>query len=119
VPVHAFVEDVAASGGYWIAAAADEIVADRVSILGSIGVIAGGFGAPEALARWGRAAGLHRRPEQEPARPVPPRKPRGRGPPEAAAGPDARAFIDHVRPAGAKLAGADLFTGSSGWARKR
>ncbi len=53
VPVHAFVEDVAASGGYWIAVAADEIVADRVSILGSIGVIAGGFGAPEAIARLG------------------------------------------------------------------
>ncbi len=53
VKVHAFVEDVAASGGYWIAAAADEIVADRVSILGSIGVIAGGFGAPEAIAKLG------------------------------------------------------------------
>ena len=53
VKVHAFVEDVAASGGYWIAAAADEILADRVSVLGSIGVVAGGFGAPEAIARLG------------------------------------------------------------------
>ena len=36
----AFVEDVAASGGYWLACAADEIIADRASIVGSIGVIA-------------------------------------------------------------------------------
>jgi ClpP class serine protease len=36
VPVHAFVEDVAASGGYWLACAADEIWADDSSILGSI-----------------------------------------------------------------------------------
>lgn len=43
-PVLAFVEDVAASGGYWIAAAADEIYADRVSIIGSIGVVTAGFG---------------------------------------------------------------------------
>jgi serine protease SohB len=39
LPVIAFVEDVAASGGYWIACAADEIVADGASIVGSIGVV--------------------------------------------------------------------------------
>ncbi|MBJ3761680.1 S49 family peptidase [Maribius pontilimi] len=44
VPVVAFVEDVAASGGYWLAVAADEIFADRNSIVGSIGVISAGFG---------------------------------------------------------------------------
>jgi hypothetical protein len=43
VPVHAFVEDVAASGGYWLACAADRIWADRTSILGSIGVISAEF----------------------------------------------------------------------------
>lgn len=53
IPVHAFVEDVAASGGYWLATAADQIWADESSILGSIGVISAGFGFPEALARLG------------------------------------------------------------------
>jgi len=53
VPVHAFVEDVAASGGYWLAVAADEIWVDASSILGSIGVISAGFGAQELLARQG------------------------------------------------------------------
>jgi serine protease SohB len=43
-PVIAFVEDVAASGGYMIACAADEIVADPSSIVGSIGVIGASFG---------------------------------------------------------------------------
>ena len=53
VPVFAFVEDVAASGGYWLAAAADEIYADESSVLGSIGVISAGFGAHVFLARQG------------------------------------------------------------------
>ncbi|MEO9576409.1 MAG: S49 family peptidase [Tateyamaria sp.] len=53
IPVIAFVEDVAASGGYWLAAAADEIYADESSIVGSIGVISAGFGAHELLARQG------------------------------------------------------------------
>jgi signal peptide peptidase SppA len=53
VPVIACVEDAAASGGYWIACAADEIVADPASILGSIGVIASGFGFTEALGKLG------------------------------------------------------------------
>ncbi|MEZ5715311.1 MAG: S49 family peptidase [Paracoccaceae bacterium] len=53
IPVHAFVEDVAASGGYWLACAADDIFADKASIVGSIGVISGGFGAQEFIARHG------------------------------------------------------------------
>ena len=53
LPVHAFVEDVAASGGYWLAAAADDIWADPGSIVGSIGVISSGFGAHVALQRQG------------------------------------------------------------------
>ncbi|MFP7674235.1 S49 family peptidase [Marivita sp. S0852] len=53
VPVYAFVEDVAASGGYWIASAADEIYADPSSILGSIGVISASFGAHVFLQRQG------------------------------------------------------------------
>ncbi len=52
-PVYAYVEDAAASGGYWIACAADEIVAERNSIVGSIGVIAASFGFEDALRRLG------------------------------------------------------------------
>ena len=53
VPVLAFCEDVAASGGYWLAASADEIYASEASIIGSIGVISAGFGFPDALTRLG------------------------------------------------------------------
>lgn len=59
VPVHAFVEDVAASGGYWIASAADQIWADPSSILGSIGVISAGFGAHVFLQRQGIERRVH------------------------------------------------------------
>lgn len=48
-----FVEDVAASGGYMIAIAGDEIIADATSIVGSIGVVSGGFGFPELLKKIG------------------------------------------------------------------
>ena len=48
-----FVEDVAASGGYMIALAGDEIFADPTSIVGSIGVVSGGFGFPELLRKMG------------------------------------------------------------------
>lgn len=51
--VYAFVEDVAASGGYWLALAADEIYADANSIVGSIGVVAAGFGFQDLIARLG------------------------------------------------------------------
>jgi serine protease SohB len=53
VPVIAFVEDVAASGGYMIACAADEIVADVSSIVGSIGVVGGSFGFHRLLDKIG------------------------------------------------------------------
>jgi signal peptide peptidase SppA len=59
VPVFAFTEDVAASGGYWLACAADEIFADGNSIIGSIGVVSGGFGFPELLKRYGIERRLH------------------------------------------------------------
>lgn len=48
-----FVEDVAASGGYMIAAAGDEIIADPSSIVGSIGVVSSSFGFPELLRKIG------------------------------------------------------------------
>jgi signal peptide peptidase SppA len=53
VPVIAFTEDVAASGGYWLALAADEIYAEDTSLIGSIGVITAGFGFVEAMSRLG------------------------------------------------------------------
>ena len=59
VPVVAFVEDVAASGGYWLAAAADEIFVDDSSFVGSIGVISSGFGAHVFLARQGIERRVH------------------------------------------------------------
>ena len=51
--VIAFVEDVAASGGYMIACAADEIIADPHSIVGSIGVVGSSFGFDKAIAKLG------------------------------------------------------------------
>lgn len=59
LPVIAFVEDVAASGGYWLACAGDEIVADPASIVGSIGVISSGFGFHELIARYGVERRVH------------------------------------------------------------
>ena len=53
VPVLAFCEDVAASGGYWLAASADEIYANGASIIGSIGVVSAGFGFDRAIERLG------------------------------------------------------------------
>jgi hypothetical protein len=59
VPVFAFCEDVAASGGYWLATAADEIWVDGNSILGSIGVISASFGFHELLAKNGVERRVH------------------------------------------------------------
>jgi signal peptide peptidase SppA len=59
VPVLAFCEDVAASGGYWLACAADEIYAHPTSIVGSIGVISSGFGLDGLIERWGVSRRLH------------------------------------------------------------
>ena len=53
IPVYSFVEDVAASGGYWLATAGDEIYVDRGSIVGSIGVISAGFGLTGTLDKIG------------------------------------------------------------------
>ena len=53
LPVLVFVEDVAASGGYMLACAGDEIFCDPSSILGSIGVVGGSFGFQELIAKIG------------------------------------------------------------------
>ena len=59
LPVIAFVEDVAASGGYWLACAADEIIADGASIVGSIGVVSAGFGFQDLIAKLGIERRVH------------------------------------------------------------
>ena len=59
VPVFAFVEDVAASGGYWLACAADEIYVDGCSMTGSIGVITAGFGLDKAINSYGIERRVH------------------------------------------------------------
>lgn len=57
VPILVFVEDLAASGGYWLACAGDEIYANENSIVGSIGVISAGFGFDKLIEK----AGIERR----------------------------------------------------------
>ena len=59
VPVIAFAEDVAASGGYWLALAGDEIFSEETSILGSIGVVSSSFGFSRLIDRLGIERRLH------------------------------------------------------------
>jgi signal peptide peptidase SppA len=59
VPVFAFAEDVAASGGYWLALAGDEIYAEETSLVGSIGVVSAGFGFTRLIDRLGIERRLH------------------------------------------------------------
>lgn len=53
LPVYAVIVDLGASGAYYIAAAADEIYADKASLVGSIGVVGSGFGFTEAMKKFG------------------------------------------------------------------
>jgi serine protease SohB len=59
IPVFTFAEDVAASGGYWLLLAGDEIYANAASIVGSIGVVTSSFGFAEVLKRLGVERRLH------------------------------------------------------------
>lgn len=114
IPVIAFVEDVAASGGYWLAAAADEIYADPSSIVGSIGVISSGFGAHLFLARHGIERRVHTAGQSKSMMdPFRPEKPEDIARLEKLLGGIHTQFIDHVKTRrGDKLAqGEDLFTG--------
>ena len=65
IPVIAFAEDVAASGGYWLALAGDEIFTEETSLVGSIGVISAGFGLHQLLGRLGIERRLHTAGEQK------------------------------------------------------
>lgn len=111
VPVYAFVEDVAASGGYWLACAGDQIWVDDSSIVGSIGVISSSFGFSELMARQG----VERRvvtagKSKSFADPFLPQKPEDIERIRAIQTPIHEAFIAHVKARrGGRLAEADLF----------
>ncbi len=111
VYVHAFVEDLAASGGYWLACAADQIWVDASSIVGSIGVIFASFGFPD----WMAQHGIERRvvtagKSKSLADPFLPQKPEDIARLRALQGPIHDAFIAHVKARrGPRLAEADLF----------
>jgi len=53
IPFHVVVQDLCASGGYYVAVAADRIFVDKASLVGSIGVIMGGFGFTSAMEKIG------------------------------------------------------------------
>src|SRR6266567_7441221 len=115
LPVLVFVEDVAASGGYMIACAGDEIFCDPSSILGSIGVVGGSFGFQEAIKRLGierrlYTAGAHKAMLD----PFLPENPDDVAKLKALQGEIHQIFIALVKESrGARLKGADdtLFTG--------
>lgn len=111
IPVHAFVEDMAASGGYWLACAGDDIWVDPSSLVGSIGVIFASFGFPDLMARQGierRVVTAGR--SKSFADPFLPQKPEDIDRLRAIQTPIHEAFIAHVKSRrGARLADADLF----------
>lgn len=111
VPVHAFVEDVAASGGYWLACAADQIWVDSSSIVGSIGVIFASFGFPELMAKQGVERRIVAMGKQKSfADPFLPQKPEDIERLKALQAPIHDAFIAHVKARrGNRLADSDLF----------
>ena len=115
LPVLTFCEDVAASGGYWLACAGDEIFANENSIVGSIGVIAAGFGFEELIAKIGVERRLHTAGASKSfLDPFLAERPEDVARLEALQGDVHQAFIAHVKARrGERLTGADeeLFTG--------
>ena len=112
IPVHAFVEDIAASGGYWLACAADDIWVDESSIVGSIGVIFASFGFPELMKNQGVERRVHTAGTSKSfADPFKPERPEDVERIRAMLTPLHENFIAHVKARrGAKLsADADLF----------
>jgi len=113
IPVYAFVEDLAVSGGYWLASAADEIYVDPNSTIGSIGVVYASFGFHELLHRHGIDRRVHTAGEDksilDPFRPEnPDHVDRLRELQDQIHGE----FIDYVQSRrGDKLIGENLFTG--------
>lgn len=113
VKVHAFVEDVAASGGYWLACAADDIWVDASSVVGSIGVISASFGFHDFLTRHGIERRVHTAGTSKSfLDPFQPEKPEDIARLQALQAPIHDAFIAQVRARrGPRLAAGDLFTG--------
>jgi signal peptide peptidase SppA len=113
VPVLAFCEDVAASGGYWLATAADEIWIDRNSIVGSIGVISASFGFHELLAKAGVERRVHTAGEDKSLLdPFRPERPEDVARLKRVQAQVHAHFIEQVTARrGPKLRGDDLFTG--------
>lgn len=111
--VYAFCEDVAASGGYWLASAADHIYVDENSVVGSIGVISASFGFHELMERQGIERRVHTAGKDKslldpfrPERPADVKRLKG------LQSVIHRNFIDQVKSRrGDKLAGDDLFSG--------
>lgn len=113
IKVHAFVEDVAASGGYWLACAADEIWVDPSSIVGSIGVVYASFGFPELLKTYGVERRVHTAGKSKSMLdPFRPEKPEDIEKLKGWQSQIHDAFIDYVKGSrGARLVDEDLFTG--------
>lgn len=113
LPVHAFVEDVAASGGYWLATAADSIHVDPNSIVGSIGVISASFGFQTFIARHGIERRVHTAGEDKSLLdPFRPERPADIERLKALQALIHRNFIEQVTSRrGARLSGENLFTG--------
>lgn len=109
--VHVFVEDAAASGGYWLACAGDDIWVDQSSLVGSIGVIFSSFGFPDFMARHGIERRVHTAGTSKSlADPFLPEKPEDVERLKAIQKPIHEAFIAHVKSRrGARLAEADIF----------
>lgn len=122
VRVHAFVEDAAASGGYWLACAADDIWVDESSLVGSIGVISQGFGFADLIARHGVERRVYTAgASKSTADPFLPEKPEDVVRLHRILEPIHEAFIAHVRQrrgARLELSTPDLFEGAF-WAGGR
>src|SRR5438874_11626814 len=98
VPVFAFAEDVAASGGYWLALAGDEVYAEEASLLGSIGVVTSSFGLNRLIERFGIERRLHTAGEKKAMLdPFPPEDPADATRLEAVQQDIHQTFKDHVR----------------------
>jgi signal peptide peptidase SppA len=110
-----FAEDVAASGGYWLLCAGDEVFAHRCSLVGSIGVVSAGFGFVDAIDKLGIERRVRTRGERKAMLdPFRPQTPEDLQLLDEIQGDVHQAFIDHVRSRRAgKLAGPDeeIFSG--------
>ena len=114
IKVYAFVEDVAASGGYWLACAADEIWVDASSIIGSIGVIYAGFGFQDLIGKYGVERRVHTAGKSKSMLdPFRPENPDDIKKLKSWQGQIHDTFIDHVKTARGKrlVDNDDLFTG--------